>query len=279
MNNSTKRKMMSIIISLAVLYVAMLFLLTLFQRKIIYYPYKLDTRFEFPEYVSHMEEVFITCDDGCTIHGLFVPGSKGKPTIVIFHGNAGNVTHRDFRLQEFHRLGYSVLLMDYHGYGKSEGTPTEKNLYLDGDASVRWLKENKKVTPAQMVIFTESLGGGVAVELATRYQFKGVIMETPLSSLAAVTRYHFPYKCFPAKLMLMDTFDNLSKIQHITCPILFIHGTHDTIVDKRESEKLFAKATAPKELYLVEGADHNDIPFIEPQKYWGKISEWLSRIE
>jgi len=271
--------LMKIVISAVIIYLVILFILTVFQRKIIYYPYKLDKNFEFPRYVPGQEEVFINCEDGCTINGLFAPSKENKHTVLIFHGNGGNITHRDFRLKEFNRLGCSVLLMDYHGYGKSEGKPSEKNLYHDGEASLKWLWEEKKIKPEQIILFSESLGSGVAFELATKNSFRGLILEGPLSSIASVARSHFPYNCFPVGLLIIDKFDNISKIKNIHCPLLFIHGTHDKIIDKKESEKLFEQANIPKEMYLVEGADHNDIPFIEPQRYWDKISDWLSSLE
>ena len=134
---------MKTIIALATFYLIFLVILTLFQRKFIYFPYKLDREFEYPLYVSQLGEVFITCEDGHTINGLYAPGRETNPTVLIFHGNAGNITHRDVILQGFNQLGYSVLLIDYHGYGKSEGKPSEKNLYLDGKASLEWLEKKK----------------------------------------------------------------------------------------------------------------------------------------
>jgi fermentation-respiration switch protein FrsA (DUF1100 family) len=274
-----RKKVMDIIIPALVIYLVLLFILVVFQRKIIYYPYVLDKDFTFPMYVPALEEVFIPCEDGVTINGLYAPGKENKPAFLILHGNAGNITHRDIFLQRFNNLGCSVLLIDYHGYGKSEGSPSEKTLYLDGEASLKWLSEKKQIAAAQIILFAKSLGSGVAVELATKNHFKGLILETPFSSIPAVARTHFPYNCFPVNYMTIDKFDNISKIEKIECPILFIHGTRDTIIDKRESEKLFAKANMPKEIYLVEGADHNTIQDVASPKYWDTISAWMSRLE
>lgn len=274
-----RKKVMDIIIPAIVIYLVLLFILTVFQRKIIYYPYELDKDFKFPMYVTGLEEVFISCEDGVTINGLYAPGKENKPAFLIFHGNAGNITHRDIFLQGFNKLGCSVLLVDYHGYGKSEGSPSEKNLYLDGEASLKWLSEKKQFKPAQIILFAKSLGSGVAIELATKNKFKGLILETPFSSIPSVARSHFPYNCFPVEYMTIDKFDNISKIGKIDCPIFFIHGTRDSIIDKRESEKLFAKANMPKKIYLVEGADHNNIQDVASPKYWDKISDWISRLE
>lgn len=266
---------MKTIISLAAVYLIFLIILTVFQRKFIYFPYKLDKEFEYPLYVSQLEEVFITCEDGNTINGLFAPGEDNTPVVLIFHGNAGNITHRDMILQGFNRLGCSVLLIDYHGYGKSEGTPSEKNLYLDGKAALEWLRKEKSREPAEIVLFGKSLGSGVAVELATQNSFKGLIIESPFTSIVAVARSHFPYRFFPVGLLLIDRFDNAAKINRIDSPLLITHGTEDTIVDTKESEKLFKRANTPKELYLIDGADHNNIQYYNPQKYWATIAEWL----
>ena len=270
---------MKTLLSLAAFYLIFLVILTLFQRKFIYFPYKLDKEFEFPQYVSPLEEVFITCENGNTINGLYAPGKEDYPTILIFHGNAGNITHRDIILQGFNRLGYAVLLIDYQGYGKSEGTPSEKNLYLDGRASLEWLNNEKNVTPAEIVLFGKSLGSGLAVELATTNSFKGLILESPFTSIASVARSHFPYNIFPVNLMLIDKFDNAAKIQRVESPLLITHGVEDTIVDKKEGEKLFRQANMPKELYLIEGADHNNIHYYNPQKYWATIAEWLEGLK
>ena len=264
---------MKTILYLALIYCVLLIMLTVFQRKIIYYPLRLDKDFEFPLYVPQPEEVFITCDDGCTINGLFVPGSEKKPTVLIFHGNAGNITHRGFLLRGFNTLGYSALLIDYHGFGKSEGAPSEKNLYRDGKAALKWITEEKNRRPEDIILFGKSLGSGVAVELATQYSFKGLMLESSFTSLVSVARSHFPYNCFPVSLMLMDTYDNSTKISKIDSPVFIRHGTEDTIVDKREGEKLFEQATMPKELYFIEGADHNNM-HLHPS-YWTTIAAWL----
>ena len=270
---------MKTLLSLAALYLICLVILTLFQRKFIYFPYKLDKEFEYPRYVSDMEEVFITCENGNIINGLYAPGKDTFATVLIFHGNAGHITHRDIILQGFNRLGYAVLLIDYQGYGKSEGTPSEKNLYRDGKASLEWLSKEKKVTPEEIVLFGKSLGSGVAVELATQNSFKGLILESPFTSIASVAGSHFPYKLFPVSLLLIDRFDNAAKIHSVDSPLLITHGAEDKIVDKKEGEKLFKQANMPKELYLIEGAGHNTIQYYNPQKYWEKIAKWLINLK
>jgi hypothetical protein len=271
--------MIKLLAALLILYGSMLLLLFLFQRSVIYYPHKLDKQFRFPPYVPGLEEVFITCDDGCVINGLFVPGRTDKPTVLIFHGNAGNITHRDFLLREFSRLGCAVLLIDYHGYGKSEGTPTEINLYGDARASLEWLATRKKVMPDRMVLYGESLGCGVAIELATRHRFRGLVLVTAFRNLASIAGYHFPFTLFPASLILKDRFDNQAKIARVHAPLLFLHGTADEIVDVHDSAALYELANPPKQRHLFAGADHNGLPFHDPGAYWSIIGEWLEQTE
>lgn len=270
--------MMKLLISLVLLYGGVLMLLCLLQRSYIYYPYRIDRQRVFPPYAPGQEELFITCADGCTINGLFVPGKHTMPAVLIFHGNGGNITHRDFIIRAFSRLGYPTLLIDYHGYGKSEGKPSEKNLYLDGEASLEWLMKQKHFRPDEVVLYGESLGGGVAVELATRYTCKGLILVSTFASLASIARSHFPFNCFPVNLMLLDRFDNLSKIAGVDAPLLFLHGTEDEIVDPEESVALFETATAQKKIRIFEGADHNGLPFHDPGTYWTVIADWLEAL-
>ena len=267
--------MTKMIFSLIIVYGCVALLLFLFQRSVIYYPHKLDKQFVFPPYAAGQEEVFISCDDGCVINGLFVPGMADKPTVLIFHGNAGNITHRDFLLREFNRLGCAVLIIDYHGYGKSEGTPTEKNLYLDAEASLAWLAQHKKVTPDRVVLYGESLGCGVAVELATRHRFRGLVLVTAFRNLASVAGYHFPFNLFPVNLILRDRFDNQAKIARVHAPLLFLHGTADEIIEAKDSAALYELANPPRQRHLFEGADHNGLPFHDPGRYWAIIEEWL----
>jgi hypothetical protein len=270
--------MIKILVFLGILYGSVLLLLFLFQRSVIYYPHKLDQQFRFPPYVPGLEEVFITVDDGCVINGLFVPGRVTRPTVLIFHGNAGNITHRDFLLREFSRLGCAVLLIDYHGYGKSEGTPTEQNLYGAARASLEWLATHKKVMPDQVVLYGESLGCGVAIELATGHRFRGLVLVTAFRNLASVAGYHFPFNLFPVRLILKDSFDNQAKISRVHAPLLFFHGTADEIIDAKDSAALYELANPPKARHLFAGADHNGLPFHDSGRYWSIIGEWLEQV-
>lgn len=274
-----RKKIMRTGISVLIIYISVAVILFLLQRRIIYYPMTLEKEYEFPPYVPGMSEIYITCEDGALIHGLWAEGKPGKACILIFHGNAGNITHRETLLQGFSSMGYSVLLIDYHGYGKSEGAPSEQNLYMDGRASVEWLEKKKNIAPEQTVIFAKSLGSGVGVEIALLHPVKGLILESPFSSTSSVARSHFPYSLFPTGLLIRDRYDNMKKIGNISCPLLIIHGDEDTIISQNESSRLFKKAEEPKTLYIVEGAGHNNVQFVKPVEYWKKLNKWIGKLE
>jgi fermentation-respiration switch protein FrsA (DUF1100 family) len=249
------------------------------QRRMIYYPMSLEKAYEFPPYVPGMEEVYMTCDDGTVIHGLWAPGKEERPCVLIFHGNAGNVIHREVLMQGFNQRGYSVCMIDYHGYGKSGGKPTEQNLYMDGRTAIAWLSDVQGIPPERIVIFAKSLGSGVGVEMAVLFSIKGLILESPFSSTSSVARSHFVYSLFPTGLLIRDKYDNISKISSIGCPVMFIHGSQDNLISRKESDKLFEKAKEPKTLYIIEGAGHNDVQFIRPMEYWNNVSDWIMRTQ
>ena len=274
-----RKACMKIIVSAITIYCIIAFLLTILQRRIIYYPYKLDKRYEFPPFVPGMREVFIECADGKTINGLYSPGSDEKPVILMFHGNAGNIIHREFLIKGFHRLGYSTLITDFHGYGKSEGSPSEHAFYLDGEAAVSWLDSEIGTKPENIVVFAKSIGSGVGCELAVRHQVKGLILETPFASTSAVASSHFPYNLLPTSLLILDKFANIKKINRVNTPLLFIHGTRDRIVPCKNSKRLFEKAEEPKELYLIEGAGHNNVQDKGGKEYWEKVDSWIRGLE
>ncbi len=274
-----RKAVMKIFISAVTIYLIVVFIVTLFQRKIIYYPHKLDTRYEFPPYVPAIEEFFAQCDDGVRLNGLFAPGKPGKPLILMFHGNAGNITHREFMVQSFSSYGYPVCIIDYHGYGKTGGFPSEENFYKDGETVLRWLDSEKNITSEHIVVFAKSLGSGVGVELALRYHFAGLILETPFASTVHVARAHFPYNVMPAGILIRDRFSNIDKIGRITSPVLIIHGTRDAVVPTINSNLLFDKAPEPKKLFIIDGAGHDNVQFVDPITYWKTVSTWISELQ
>jgi len=227
-------------------------------------------------FTDGMCELYLNCKDNIIIHGLYVPSKRSNPIILYFHGNAGNITHRITNVFSFYKLGYPVLIIDYHGYGKSEGTPTENNLYLDGEASLNWLF-SKGYKESEIIIYAKSLGGGIGIELATKYKFKGLILESTFSSLTSVAQSIYPF--IPASLLIWDKFDNIFKINEVQTSLLILHGKEDNFINPNESIRLFNNANEPKILRLIEDASHNDVQYSKKYNYWKELNNWIDSLE
>lgn len=201
-----------------------------------------------------IEDVKFAAADGTKLHGWFVDPAGAKFVILFCHGNAGNVTHRRDILSRAASLKATVLLLDYRGYGKSDGTPTEEGVYSDARAARKWLAARMKIPEKDVVLWGESIGTAVAVDLAAKDSARGLILENPLSTLADVAAFHYG----AAAALLSSGFDSVSKIKQYHGPLLVFHAANDTIVPLRFGKKLFAAANQPKQLIILSGRDHND---------------------
>ncbi|MCX5796829.1 MAG: alpha/beta hydrolase [Elusimicrobia bacterium] len=205
--------------------------------------------------LSH-EEVALRAEDGVALHGWFLPAAGGplaaqRLVLLYCHGNAGNVSSRVPKADLFHRLGLSVLLFDYRGYGKSAGSPSEQGTYRDAEAAWRWLTQAKRYPPDRLVIYGESLGNGIALETALRHPPKALILESAFTSIVDMGREVFPW--LPVRLMVTMRYDNLAKIPRIQCPVLVMHSRQDRVVPFRMGQALFAAAPQPKEFLEMTG--------------------------
>ncbi|MDB5306356.1 MAG: Alpha/beta hydrolase family protein [Gemmataceae bacterium] len=203
------------------------------------------------------QDVWFTDAAGTKVHGWWLPPARAEAgAVLVAHGNGGNVTHRGRLAADLHdALGAGVLLFDYPGYGKSEGRPSEQGCYAAGDAALKWLKDEAKIPPGRVVLFGESLGGGTAVDLATRHDHRAIVLVFTFTSLPAAAKFHYPW--LPTHTLMRNRFDNLSKIGDCTRPVFIAHGTADEIVPFRHGEQLFAAANEPKEFLRLEGFTHN----------------------
>ena len=202
-------------------------------------------------------DVFFEGANGTKLHGWYSPpDDPAAGAVLVAHGNGGNLTHRgrlaaDLRLN----LGTGVFLFDYPGYGKSEGQPSEATCYDSGEAAYLWLKDEAHIAPNRIVLLGESLGGGIAVELATRHEHRALVLLYTFTSLPDAAKFHYPW--LPTKLLMRTRFDNLSKLGRCTHPVFIAHGTADEVVPFRHGEQLFAAANEPKEFLRMEGMPHN----------------------
>lgn len=233
-----------------------------FQARILYHP---DFNPEKPEYygLKGFEEIRFKTSDGVTITGWYSKAEEGKPTLLHFHGNGGNIANRPVFFKALADDGLGVLAIDYRGYGASSGEPSEAGFYEDGRSSVKFLTDQKHVPLNTIVLYGESIGTGVAVQLATEFQAAALILQSPYASVAALGKQRYPW--LPIDLLLRDRFDSIEKIENVKVPLLLMHGDIDRVIPIEEAQKLFAKANEPKSAAYFEGKGHNDLG-VEPRK-------------
>jgi len=223
------------------------------QPSMIFFPYP--TLDQTPvEWGVAYEDVFLDTEDGVRLHGWYIPHHGSKQTLLFFHGNAGNISHRGASVEIFHRLGLNVLIFDYRGYGKSQGKPDENGLYRDARAAWRYLTTERGIDQKDIILFGRSLGGAVAAELATEIQPGGLILESTFSSARDVANAVFPV--LSRLIFLRYDFNTAIHIRRVACPVLVLHSPDDEIIPFRLGEKIFQAANEPKFFVKMKG-DHN----------------------
>jgi len=219
-------------------------------------------------------DLTIPTSDGERLHGWWIP-TRARPArahVLFFHGNAGNVSHRLEHAAALTAAGLDVLLVDYRGYGRSTGRPHEAGLALDAQASLAAMRTGAAVDPARVVLMGESLGGAVALGLATESPPLACVLQSTFTSLRDVAREHYP----PVLSALAgDAYPNLERISRLASPVLILHGEADEIVPVSHAHALFAAASEPRRLRIVEGAGHNDLVDRLGASYGREVADWL----
>ena len=269
----------ALLISLGILFFATAAIvmnpIDLLLEKMIFFP--TDDTYITPDRMGlSYEDIHFPTEDGLTLHGWFVPSDKEDAiTLLFFHGNAGNITHRTENVMFLHRLGLSVFIIDYRGYRLSEGLPSEKGLYLDGEAAYRHLKERSDINHDKIAFFGRSLGGAVAIDLASKVSCAALVIESSFVSSKSVAKDIFPL--LPTYLAMGERFANLSKLKTINIPLLILHGTDDEIIPYKQGELLFEGANEPKSFYPIKGAGHNDTYIRGGKPYFETIISFLNK--
>lgn len=235
----------------AVFVIAMLYYLA---SRAVYYPSRYPEGDWDAQKLVGASDAWIQTSDGVKIHGWWVQ-REGSPLVTLFlHGNAGNIADRAPRIQEIVAAGSSVLMLDYRGYGKSSGRPTERGLYRDSEAGFIHLL-GKGYRAEQIILHGESLGTAVAIDQASRRPCAALILEAPFTSASDVAGTVVPF----LGPLLVRSFNSLPKIPWIRVPKLFMQGDRDEVVPLRLGQELFAAAQGPKTFWIIPGAGHNDI--------------------
>lgn len=249
-------------------------LLYYYQTRLIFVPSKnvLTTP---KEHGIDYNEQYILSKNGNKVYFWEILTQNPKYTVVFFHGNAGNVSSRIETIYHFKELDIHAFMLDYQGYGLSEGTPTEKNIYSDSIQLIKTIIEQKNINPDNMIYWGRSLGGAVAAELALHYPPKALILESTFTSIVDMAKLSYPY--IPVSLIVQNKFDTLKKIDQITVPKLFIHSPQDDIVPYQMSKLLFEKSLEPKHFLTIKG-DHNSGFFTSQNIYIKGIEDFLKTL-
>lgn len=251
--NPWPRRVAKALLALAVLY----FMLRWFERSQVYHP----TR-SFDASAAALgrpwEEARFTTADGVALHGWFFPADTNSPrrdgVALICHGNGGNISHRLDLYQVWLAQGVGVLAFDYRGYGRSAGRPGEEGTYLDAQAALAWLRA-RGFAASRILAVGESLGGGVATELALREEPGGLVLQSTFTSIPDIGAELFPF--LPVRWISRIRYDNLAKLPRVRVPVLILHSREDTLIRFRHAERNYAAAAGPKLLREIAG-DHND---------------------
>ena len=291
---------------LVILYVALLVLVMWREPQMIYYPAR-EIELTPDKAGLQYEDVWLTTADGVRINGWFVPAVAARPstdsgrqlrsdepdataypalhrsaatttnqfTILFLHGNAGNISHRQEKLAILHELGAAVFILDYRGYGRSDGTPNEQGTYADARAAYEYLTKQRGLDPKHIILYGESLGSAVAVQLATEMPVGGVILEEAFTSVGDVGQKMFPF--LPVRWVVRNKYDSLSKIARINAPLLLLHSRNDEIFPYHHAERLLAASREPKRLVEMRG-NHNDAFAVSAETYQQALRDFIASV-
>ncbi len=248
----------------------------LFENSFIYAPPRFPKGFSPPELNGlQVEDVWLTTLDKVRVNAWYFPDPTSEQVFLWFHGNAENIGHGLEHLRFYSRLAVNVLAVDYRGYGRSEGSPDETGVYRDADAAYDYLIRERHIQPRNIIVFGHSLGGAVAIDLASRRECGGLIVQSSFTSVTDMARRMFRVPLF--EYILRSRFDSLAKIRWVRAPILIVHGTRDETVPFSMGQRLFAAAPEPKFFFPVENAGHNNLVEMGGDHLLGHLKSFLEQ--
>jgi fermentation-respiration switch protein FrsA (DUF1100 family) len=253
-------------------YLIVLTYIYLFQRNLLYHPS--DNSYQGDEINFDYKEIFIQNKKGIKLKAwLHEKDLVNKKTIIFFHGNAGNLRNRNYKLNELSKFDVNFLIVAYRGFSGNQGKPSELGLYEDARSTLDWLKI-KGVKEKNLILYGESLGTAVAIETAQNKDLAGIILESPFTSMVELAQKYYPV--LPVKFLLKDKYETIKKLPNINSPLLVLHGKLDDIVPFSMGKKLFEKANEPKFKYFIDDDDHM---LRYDQKLLNEIKKFISNIE
>ena len=272
-------KMFSIIWSIIIfaggLYGALCLYLFLMQSRLIYYPHLPSRQLTSSpaDLGLEYESVSILTQDQITLHGWFVPALEEKGVLLFFHGNAGNISHRLDSLKIFHDLGLSTLIIDYRGYGRSQGSISEQGTYFDAEAAWNYLTEIKNIPAQQIAVLGRSLGAAIAAYSASKQTPGVLILESAFTSVPDMAAKLYPV--FPVRFLSRFQYNTRKYLLSVKCPVLIIHSPSDEIISFENGLQLYQSAREPKRILEIQGG-HNDGFLLSGETYIDGIEEFIT---
>lgn len=265
--------LVKVLLALLALYVAIAAVAYFLQRRLIYFP--VTTRVS-PQSVglAHVEERTLQTRDGETVLAWYGRAQAGQPTLLYFHGNAGSLEFRSERIRRYMSRGIGVYMMTYRGYGGSSGAPSERANVADAKLAYDALAA-EGVPPRDVIVYGESLGTGVAIQVAAEKTVGGVILDAPYTSLVDVAALHYAY--LPVRALMTDRYDSVAHISRVTAPLLILHGERDDVVPVDLGRRLFELANEPKTLRTFPQAGHSDHwEFGSNEAVYAWLNAWIA---
>ena len=267
-----RRMILKILAGFAAVYLLVALVVFLFQARLVYFPER-DTISTPRSAGLAYEEITLLTEDNLRLQAWFVPAQNSRAVLLFCHGNAGNISHRIESIALFVRLGLSVLIFDYRGYGQSEGTPSEKGTYLDAGAAWRYLVQVRGTAPADIILFGRSMGAAVASWLAVRENPGGLILESAFTSIPDMAARLYPF--LPVRILSRIQYNTLENVQRKRCPLLVVHSLDDEIVPFSHGRRIFSSAQEPKKFLELKG-DHNSGFLISGSLYLEGLSNFVA---
>lgn len=259
-----RRMPWNVLISLVLAYAAVVLLVFLFQSRLVYYPeVGREVAVTPTSYGLGFEPAEIRTADGETLQAWWVPAENARGSVLLFHGNAGNISHRLDYLLMFHRLRYSTLIVDYRGYGKSTGRPSEEGTYRDAEAAWEYLRHSRSVRAQDLVVAGESLGCAIATWLAARMQPGAVMLFSPFASVNDLGAEIYWF--LPVRLISRIRYDNIEHLKRIRAPVFVAHSRDDDIIPFSHGKRVFESAGEPKAFLEMRGGHNQGFIFARPE--------------
>jgi uncharacterized protein len=273
-----RRRMLNVLLSILVGYLLVLLLVRIFEARLVFFP-------NFPDRLDGdwhprslpVEDVWLTASDGVKLHAWWIANRSAKFTFLAFHGNASNIANRTPVYEFLHDTPANVLALEYRGYGRSEGSPSETGIYRDAEAAYDYVVKTKGSDPRSVISFGQSLGTAVATHLAAHHQVGGVVLEAPFPSASSVARN--VYWFLPGvSWVVYGQFDTQSRLKELRAPILIVHCDRDPVIPFPFGEQVYDAALQPKTFLKVRGECHEESSLVAPAQYRVALEKFLNSL-